>query len=1755
MACSYKKLLALACVLVLLVCGLAACKSEPGAVTTAAPTEPAQDLPLEVYWNLDRALYDGMSEAGMSSRMPETDGYFHVRMFRDGQVFELKASDRRVINHLDTLDMMGFEFENGIIVDVIPVEEMPMEKVGWQFYVQSVGGNLVKVNSSNKMNGMEILLELNEGSKIYDMSGVEGEPGKEITPTVGDRVYPIVDLDGNVKTIFVYQRDNFVQEAPGECIHCKSAVTWKLWDKPDRLPTESGHYQLQNNIQLKGQVSLPEDCKMCLDLNGKIVDGQDGARVLSMHNAGDELAIMDTSAGQNGAIRAHGDQSGQGGVLYVRFGAFYLYSGTLDGSDAVNTYAGALMCINKGAYAYINGGTIKGGTAKYSLDANKNPSNGMGGNIRVLGKLVINDGLITGGKALAYSSTKNGKTSYARGYGGNIYMGTGGTLEMNGGKVANGVAGGMGGNIYIDGVCEMTMTGGIITGGRLSNPSANGGNLFVGSKASFNMSGGAIQYGQVYNGGGNIYANGKVVISGGSVFGGRVIDKATGKVKNAVHNNLYVVNGDLSVYGGVIEGGVTVTDSSATDNKQALMRISQNAYIYGAPEGCTNLNFSSSGSKVLLAVGKLSDRAKIGVSTTRGVFTQPRDAEELEHFVSDIPGAEVVYYEGAYALGKLGCLCGKETHADFCDGQQRLWSPWTGSGLPTSTGNYYLTGPVSMSTQSSLAENQKVVLDLNGQTVSGELARIYSVHYPNSSLTITDTVGGGVIKNISEKTDLGGIVLVRTDAELNLLAGTLDASASKCVNNNGGGAVFVNTGATFRMQGGIVKGAAACSGNGAAVAIAKNGYMSLTGGSIVGGKASAARGGSISVLGTLDMSGGSVTGGSAQYGGNIYVEGKLNLSGGSVTGGTGNTRNILVLNGEACISGGTVDGGVTIDDRTAGDGICATLRLSGAPKIIGAATNLNLLNRGDRPLVYVDGLQPGAQISVSGPAGVFTEPCDEANAQYFTCDSPEMDLFYMDGALAMGRMRCLCGQESHLPGCDGTKHLWSAWAKTNSTLPTTTGYWYLEDSMTLTGYAELGANQNVVLDLNGKTATTSGNRLYSVHNTGASLVITDTTTAGSGTLKVTGSSGNAGLGIYVRNGNATLIRGTLDASQATTTNSGMGGTAIWINKGRTFTMYGGTILGGIPTKSNNGGTIEVSSGGAMEMYGGTVVGSNAPDNAINGTAINISGSFKLCGGTVQGGTTKGVGGTICVKGTMELSGGTVTGGKTTGNGGNIYITDTGSLTMTGGTVEKGTAAYGHNIFVDGNMTMSGGTVQSGNVLVLDGTMTLTGGKVLGGLHVDDRSATDSVTTLLTISGTPEVAGMNLLNRGATRKLHVGNLTVATPIPISAPAGIFATVESGVDANKAAACFVSKDAAMRVSRQADGLHMVDSTAVIHCLCGQSAHTPGCDGIEYLWQKWAKTNTTLPTTTGYWYLTGDMTVTGESSVGADQKVVLDLNGKTVSRAGGRIYNVFNTGSSLVVTDSTAAGNGTAKVTGTSANSGLGIYVRSGDATWIRGVLDTTAATTTHASQGGVSVWINNGRTFTLYGGTILGGVPTKCNNGGTIEVSSGGAMEMYGGTVVGSNAPDNALNGAAINNTGSFKMYGGTVQGGTTKGVGGAICARGLTEIHGGTVIDGTSGNGRSIYANGSGDVKLMGGQVGDVYIAGKVSLSGAPQVKSLTVPADKLTVGALESGADITVIGTGVVAKNVETDVSAYFKAADAAQKVVYNAAEKTLTVQ
>ena len=333
--------------------------------TPAQTTEEAVPT-YELYWNLDRAEYDGKSEAGMSSRQQESDGYFHIRFFFEGETVELRAADRKVINAIDVNDVMGLEFDsNGIIIGVTSIDDMPLEQVGWQFYVQSVGGKLLKLNSSKAMNGLEVMLDIHDFTGIWDMTGLEGEVGMSITPIGGDRVIAIANLAGELTHVYVYERPEYMQTFTAYCEHCKKDAEWKMWTKTSELPSDEGHYQLQNNISgMSKQQYINEDQKVCLDLNGMQVDGKENARVYTLHYPSAHLAIMDTSEGQTGVLRGHSTASDQGGVVWVRYGQFHLYAGTLDGSDMISKMNGAAMDIPAGAYFYMHGGKIIGGTAK-----------------------------------------------------------------------------------------------------------------------------------------------------------------------------------------------------------------------------------------------------------------------------------------------------------------------------------------------------------------------------------------------------------------------------------------------------------------------------------------------------------------------------------------------------------------------------------------------------------------------------------------------------------------------------------------------------------------------------------------------------------------------------------------------------------------------------------------------------------------------------------------------------------------------------------------------------------------------------------------------------------------------------------------------------------------------------------------------------------------------------------------------------------------------------------------------------------------------------------------------------------------------------------------------------------------------------------------------------------------------------------------------------------------------------------------------
>jgi len=450
----------LALVLVLLLTQCSGNGAGAGATTTAPTTDGAEVPGYDLYWNVDRAEYDGKSEAGMSSREPAEDGYFHVRFFKDGEIVEFRVADRKTVNALEAQSLMGLEFdEDGIVIGVISVDDMPVEKLGWQFYVQSFGGKTLKINSSSGMDGIELLLEGTDATRIYDMTGLEGPIGTQVKPIPYDRIYAIANLAGELTHVFIYDRPNYMLTHEGECIHCGETVTWSEWTKENELPIRTGHFQLQNDVQLKSQAAQLADTKICLDLNGKRVDGGQNTRVYSMHNAGAELAIMDTSEEKTGVMAAHGT-SAQGLVVWVRYGRFYLYSGTLDASDAVSDRNGAAVCLEKNNYFYMHGGTLIGGKATYRYnESTQKYSNGVGGTLSMAGKFVMYDGVIRDGyaetKITAYNSDGSPKT-YQRGVGGNIYIASAGVMEMHGGVIKNGRAGNVGGNIYMDGASELT---------------------------------------------------------------------------------------------------------------------------------------------------------------------------------------------------------------------------------------------------------------------------------------------------------------------------------------------------------------------------------------------------------------------------------------------------------------------------------------------------------------------------------------------------------------------------------------------------------------------------------------------------------------------------------------------------------------------------------------------------------------------------------------------------------------------------------------------------------------------------------------------------------------------------------------------------------------------------------------------------------------------------------------------------------------------------------------------------------------------------------------------------------------------------------------------------------------------------------------------------------------------------------------------------------------------------------------------------
>lgn len=235
-----KILLLVGLVTVLLAAGLllTSCKSD----------ENAGQNHVTIYWNVDRLDYVAANTDGTSGRMPRGDGYYYVRLAANGEQEEYKVESYDVVNKIDLLDYCGLKFnEDGVITEVIPINDCTGGLVAPALYVSKVEGNKITANTQGTFLGVDMTFEIDEETEVYSIDGaslITGTPGQI---GVDDEVVAIKDLDGTIGTVFV---KGYV--VPGDIywnIHRKYNSTAKVTSRdPDAL----GYYNFE--MAINGEV-------------------------------------------------------------------------------------------------------------------------------------------------------------------------------------------------------------------------------------------------------------------------------------------------------------------------------------------------------------------------------------------------------------------------------------------------------------------------------------------------------------------------------------------------------------------------------------------------------------------------------------------------------------------------------------------------------------------------------------------------------------------------------------------------------------------------------------------------------------------------------------------------------------------------------------------------------------------------------------------------------------------------------------------------------------------------------------------------------------------------------------------------------------------------------------------------------------------------------------------------------------------------------------------------------------------------------------------------------------------------------------------------------------------------------------------------------------------------------------------------------------------------------------------------------------
>lgn len=572
----------------------------------------------------------------------------------------------------------------------------------------------------------------------------------------------------------------------GYCPICETTVNWQTWSGVGA----SGHYILDGDVELTGEVEIPDGIDMTLDLAGNSITSS--ARAFKVIG---QLTIIDSEGGGEIVGAESGAKSANnGGVVRVSGGTFDLHSGTLRYAGT-GTYQGGVLYLEKTATANLIGGTVTdgisnerggnisvagtstlnvSGTTVQNGTANSSNANG-GGNIFIVGSSTVN---ITGGKVIGGHTTKTG---------GNILVGTG-TLNVSGGEISGGSADGYAKNVYV----YYSGSNANITGGTIET-------LYYLDAASFKLSGNPVI-------GILEIAEGKIVELGQMTQGADVTVAATGIFTTAyagaqsfIDDGMFKASNPAKVV--AVEGNkLTVTDPAEGEDPEIPGDSEKKAcpHCDGTEVEWTEWDGASTNGHFYLA-------------------DHLNAAEQLTVGATDV-----------MVLDLNGFTYSSEGRAFLNDGGVLAIMDSTGTGKLMGKGLNDQHGGV-LFVKGGTFELHSGTVALNA---THNAVKRGGVLYVDSSAT-ADLLGGVITDGVS--TERGGNITAVGASTLNVDGTTVQNGTANSSNANGGGNIFAMGDATVNIKSGkVIDGSTTKTGGNVLVT---TGYLNITGGEISGGSA------------------------------------------------------------------------------------------------------------------------------------------------------------------------------------------------------------------------------------------------------------------------------------------------------------------------------------------------------------------------------------------------------------------------------------------------------------------------------------------------------------------------------------------------------------------------------------------------------------------------------------------------------------------------------------------------------------------------------------------------------------------------------------------------------------------------------------------------------------------------------------------------------------------------------------------------------